>query len=135
MNDTISTRKIPENTQLRLLFSPGIFLVEMTSFLFLSQHRDTQAIFYLLNTNIYIYIYCIYKALYCLNVLIINNYVFYNFHHFTMNGGKGSRNLIIFIFKQPQKIQCGHQQTRLDLKLRLSGCFKEFLETNFSVGL
>ena len=29
--------------------SLGIFLVEMTSFTFLSQHRDTQAIFYLLN--------------------------------------------------------------------------------------
>ena len=48
MIDAISTGKIPENTRLRLVFSLGIFVVEMTSFVFLSQHRDTQAIFYLL---------------------------------------------------------------------------------------
>ena len=47
MNDTISTEKIPsENTRRRLVFSLGIFLVEMMSFMFLSQHKDSQAIFY-----------------------------------------------------------------------------------------
>ena len=54
MNDAISTRKIPKNTRLCLMFSLGIFLVEMTSFVFLSQHRDTQAIFYLLNTALFL---------------------------------------------------------------------------------
>ena len=49
MNDAISTGKIQENTRLYLVFSPGIFPVEMTSFMFLSQHGDTQVIFYLLN--------------------------------------------------------------------------------------
>ena len=53
MNDAISTRKIPKNTRLRLVFLLGIFLVEMSSFMFLSQHRDGQAIFYLLNIGIY----------------------------------------------------------------------------------
>ena len=48
MNDTILTRKIPENARLRLVFSLDIFLVEMVSFMFLLQHRDTKAIFYLL---------------------------------------------------------------------------------------
>ena len=47
MNDASSTRKIPEITRLRFVFSLGIFLDEMTSFLFLFQHRDTQAILYL----------------------------------------------------------------------------------------
>ena len=32
-------------------FFLGIFLVEMTSFMFLSQHRDTQAIFYCVNQS------------------------------------------------------------------------------------
>ena len=41
----------PENTRLHLVFSLSIFLVEMTSFMFPSQYRDTQTIFYLLNTN------------------------------------------------------------------------------------
>ena len=50
MNDIISTRKIPENTRLHLVFSLDIFQVEMMSFMFLSQHRATQAIVYLLNT-------------------------------------------------------------------------------------
>ena len=48
MNDAISTRKIPENAQLGLVLSLGIFQVEMTSFMFLPHHRDTQAIFYFL---------------------------------------------------------------------------------------
>ena len=47
MNDAISTRKVSENTRLRLVFSLGIFSVEMTLIMFLLQHRDTQAIFYL----------------------------------------------------------------------------------------
>ena len=48
MNDDISTRKIPsENTRRSRVFF-GIFLVEMASFMFLSQDRDTKAIFYLL---------------------------------------------------------------------------------------
>ena len=34
---------------LRLVFSLGIFSVEMTSFMFLSQRRDTPALFYLFN--------------------------------------------------------------------------------------
>ena len=51
MNDVILTRKIPENTQLHLVFLLGIFLVEITSFMFLSQHRDTQAILCLLNID------------------------------------------------------------------------------------
>ena len=51
MNDVISTGKIGENTRLHLVFSPDIFLVEMTSFMFLSQHRDTQAIFYWLKVT------------------------------------------------------------------------------------
>ena len=47
MNDIISTRKMPsQNTRHSQLFS-GIFLVEMASFMFLSQYRDTKAIFYL----------------------------------------------------------------------------------------
>ena len=47
MNDVISTRKMPsENTRRSRVFS-GIFLVEMASFMFLSQYRDTKAIFYL----------------------------------------------------------------------------------------
>ena len=41
MNDAISTSKIPENTRLRLVFSLGVLLVEMTSFMLLSQQRDT----------------------------------------------------------------------------------------------
>ena len=57
MNDAISTGEISGNTGLRLLFPLGIFLVEMTSLMFLSEHRDTQAIFYLLNVYIHIYIY------------------------------------------------------------------------------
>ena len=55
MNDAISTGKIPGNTWLRLVFLLGIFPVEMTSFMFLSQHRNTQAIFYLLNCTFYDY--------------------------------------------------------------------------------
>ena len=35
-----------ENTRCSRVF-PGIFLVEMASFMFLSQYRDTKAIFYL----------------------------------------------------------------------------------------
>ena len=54
MNDAIWTGEIPENTWLCLMFSLDIFLVEMTSFMYLSQQRDTQAISYLLW---YIYIY------------------------------------------------------------------------------
>ena len=47
MNDVISTRKMPsENTRRSRVFS-GIFLVEMVSFMFLSQYRDTRDIFYL----------------------------------------------------------------------------------------
>ena len=46
--DAISTGKMPENTRLHLVFSIGIFPVEMTSLIFLSQRRDTQMIFYLL---------------------------------------------------------------------------------------
>ena len=61
MNDAISTRKIPEYTRLRLMFSLGIFLVEITSFMFLSQHRDTQAIFYLLNRDTKVIFYLFYK--------------------------------------------------------------------------
>ena len=49
MTEAISIEKIPENTRLRLGFSLGIFPVQMTSFMFLSHHRHTQAIFYLLN--------------------------------------------------------------------------------------
>ena len=41
----------PENTRLHLLFSLGILVVEMLAFKFLSQHRDTQPIFYLLNNE------------------------------------------------------------------------------------
>ena len=41
MNDTISTGKIPENSQLCLMFSLDIFLVEMMSFMFLSQHKHS----------------------------------------------------------------------------------------------
>ena len=49
INGVISTEKMPsENTRRSRVFS-GIFLVEMTSFMFLSQYRDTKAIFYLLN--------------------------------------------------------------------------------------
>ena len=48
MNDAISTGKMPgENTRRLRVFS-GNFPVKMASFMFLSQHRDTQAIFYLL---------------------------------------------------------------------------------------
>ena len=47
--DPISTKKIPGNTRLSLVFSLGIFPIEMTSFMFLSQHRYTQAIFYFSN--------------------------------------------------------------------------------------
>ena len=47
--DMVDIRKTQEN----LGYSLGIFLVEMT-FMFLSQHRDTQAIFYLLNRNLFI---------------------------------------------------------------------------------
>ena len=47
MNDVISTGKIPsENTRRSGLFS-GIFSLDMASFMFLSQYRDTKAIFYL----------------------------------------------------------------------------------------
>ena len=47
MNDVISARKIhSENTRRSRAFS-GNFLVEMASFMFLSQYRDTKAIFYL----------------------------------------------------------------------------------------
>ena len=45
MNNAISTGKIPENTQQRLVFSLGIFPFEMTSSMFLSQRRHTQAIY------------------------------------------------------------------------------------------
>ena len=45
MNDVSSTGKMSsENTRRSRVFS-GIFLVEMESFMFLSQYRDTQAIF------------------------------------------------------------------------------------------
>ena len=45
MNDVVSTEKNPsENTRRSRVFS-GIFLVEMASFMFLSQYRDTKAIF------------------------------------------------------------------------------------------
>ena len=40
--------EIPRNTRLRLVFSLGIFSVKTKSLMFLSQHRDTQAIFHLL---------------------------------------------------------------------------------------
>ena len=47
MNDIISIGKMPcKNTRRSRVFS-GIFPVEMASFMFLSQHRDTKAIFYL----------------------------------------------------------------------------------------
>ena len=47
MSDVISTRKMPsENTRRSQAFT-GIFLVELASFMFLSQYRDTKAIFYL----------------------------------------------------------------------------------------
>ena len=41
MNDAISIEQMRENTRLRLLFPLGIFPVEMASFVFLSQNRDT----------------------------------------------------------------------------------------------
>ena len=47
MNDVISTGKMPsENTGRSRVFS-GIFLVEMASFMCLSQYRDKKATFYL----------------------------------------------------------------------------------------
>ena len=52
MNDTVSTGRIPENSRLRLVFSLGIFLVEMTSFMFLPKYREIKAIFYLLNMSV-----------------------------------------------------------------------------------
>ena len=48
IHDGFSTGKIPENTRPRLVFSLGIFPVEMMPFMFLSLHRDTQKIFHLL---------------------------------------------------------------------------------------
>ena len=39
----------PEKYLKTLGVPPDIFPVEMTSFIFLSQHRDTQVMFYLLN--------------------------------------------------------------------------------------
>ena len=48
IHDAISTGKIPENIWLCLVFSLGIFPVEVTSFMFLSQPWDTQEISYLL---------------------------------------------------------------------------------------
>ena len=47
MNDVISPSKMSvKNTRRSRVFS-GIFLVEMASFMFLSQYRDTKAIFHL----------------------------------------------------------------------------------------
>ena len=47
MNDVISNRKkSSENTRCSQLFS-GSFLVEMASWMFLSQYREMKAIFYL----------------------------------------------------------------------------------------
>ena len=45
VNDDISTGKMPENTKHSQVFS-GIFLVEMTSSMFLSV-KGTKAVFYL----------------------------------------------------------------------------------------
>ena len=53
MDDAISIIKMSENTKLHLVFSLGIFLVKMMSLRFLSQSRDTQAIFYLLIKLLY----------------------------------------------------------------------------------
>ena len=52
IHDPTSIGKVPENTRLRLIFARGISPVEMTSFAFLLQHRDTQAIFRLLNIKV-----------------------------------------------------------------------------------
>ena len=57
--DAISTRKIPENTRPCLVFPLGISPVEMTSSIHvsitaISQHRDTQAIFYMFKTEPYL---------------------------------------------------------------------------------
>ena len=53
MNDAISSGKISENTELRLVFPLDMLPAEMTLFMFLAYHRDTQAIFFF----VYIYIY------------------------------------------------------------------------------
>ena len=47
MNDVISTRKMSSENMRRSWVFSGIFLVEMPSFMFPSQYRDTKAIFYL----------------------------------------------------------------------------------------
>ena len=47
----VSIGKMPENIWLRLVFLLGIFPAEITSFMFLSQHKDTQTTFYLLNIH------------------------------------------------------------------------------------
>ena len=46
MNDVISTRKMPSENMWRSRVFSGIFLVEMVSFMFLSQYSDTKSIFY-----------------------------------------------------------------------------------------
>ena len=65
--DTISTGKIPQNTQQCLVFSLGVFPVQTTSFIILSQHRGIQAIFSLFK---YIYIY-IYIYIFILNIYFL----------------------------------------------------------------
>ena len=45
--DLISTGKMPSHNTRRVRVFSGILPAEMTSFIFLSQYRDTKAIFYL----------------------------------------------------------------------------------------
>ena len=45
IHDAISVGKMPEDTRVRLVFPLSIFLLEMMPFMFLSQHRQTQAAF------------------------------------------------------------------------------------------
>ena len=47
MNDVILTGEIPGEKKRRSQVFSGIFLAEMASFMFLSLHRDTKAIFHL----------------------------------------------------------------------------------------
>ena len=58
----VQQENIPENTRLRNVFLQGMFPVEMTSFMFLSQHRDTQVSFYLLKENFRLSKYHIFKS-------------------------------------------------------------------------
>ena len=46
--EAILTKKIPENTRLRLVYPLRIFPAEMTSFMLLLQYRDTRGLCYLL---------------------------------------------------------------------------------------